>query len=295
MLVVMITVLAVPAVHWRLWGWIRGEAFFDGRPTSYWEREVARLEPYYSMSWEFYFPMDNPFMGLGGLPGYSGSSWSVKEWIIDTITEKLSSSPAKLPGWILVKVEPPRSANGVPQVDDTTLPVLRELLKSDHVYVRRAALRVLRVHFLPETDVFKEALHDAALDVRLEAAIELRYPRDEGDLDSRARIRAIETNMMLVEVTAFLQGQPLATLVCSSSNYVPPPLPLPKALVSVFIQGLKHPDPAARDLCAAALGDGGAEAKSAVPALREALREASDESSELTIKAALRKLAPETP
>src|SRR4051812_26669562 len=39
-------VLALPAVHWRLVGWARGEPFFDGRPASYWRREVARCEPW---------------------------------------------------------------------------------------------------------------------------------------------------------------------------------------------------------------------------------------------------------
>jgi hypothetical protein len=32
--------LAVPAVHWRLIGWVRGEAFYQGRPTSYWAGEI---------------------------------------------------------------------------------------------------------------------------------------------------------------------------------------------------------------------------------------------------------------
>jgi hypothetical protein len=29
----------LPAVHWRLIGWVRGEAFYQGRPTSYWRSE----------------------------------------------------------------------------------------------------------------------------------------------------------------------------------------------------------------------------------------------------------------
>src|SRR5262245_8848232 len=29
-----------PAVHWRLIGWARGEAFYQGRPTSYWRKEA---------------------------------------------------------------------------------------------------------------------------------------------------------------------------------------------------------------------------------------------------------------
>jgi hypothetical protein len=39
--VVLVGALAVPVVHWRLWGWLRGESFYRGRPTSYWSREAA--------------------------------------------------------------------------------------------------------------------------------------------------------------------------------------------------------------------------------------------------------------
>ena len=27
-----------------VWGWLRGEAFYDGRPTSYWRAEIARWQ-----------------------------------------------------------------------------------------------------------------------------------------------------------------------------------------------------------------------------------------------------------
>lgn len=40
-------VLSFPAVHWRLIGWARGEAFYDGRPSSWWREPVRRypLDP----------------------------------------------------------------------------------------------------------------------------------------------------------------------------------------------------------------------------------------------------------
>lgn len=37
--------LSLPAVHWRLIGWWRGEAFYQGRPTSWWARQLKRDEP----------------------------------------------------------------------------------------------------------------------------------------------------------------------------------------------------------------------------------------------------------
>ena len=33
--------LALPAVHWRLYGWWQGEPFYRGRPASYWRAQVA--------------------------------------------------------------------------------------------------------------------------------------------------------------------------------------------------------------------------------------------------------------
>jgi hypothetical protein len=32
-----------PAVHWRLIGWAKGEAFYQGRPTSYWREQWHQL------------------------------------------------------------------------------------------------------------------------------------------------------------------------------------------------------------------------------------------------------------
>lgn len=38
--------LATPAVHWRLIGWARGEAFYRGRPTTFWMEEVMAVESF---------------------------------------------------------------------------------------------------------------------------------------------------------------------------------------------------------------------------------------------------------
>jgi HEAT repeat protein len=32
----------LPAVRWRVIGWVKGEAFYEGRPTSYWSKEIER-------------------------------------------------------------------------------------------------------------------------------------------------------------------------------------------------------------------------------------------------------------
>jgi hypothetical protein len=38
------SVLALPAVHWRLIGWANAEPFWQGRPASYWSAAIARCE-----------------------------------------------------------------------------------------------------------------------------------------------------------------------------------------------------------------------------------------------------------
>jgi len=38
------TALSLPAMRWRLIGWAKSEAFYAGRPTSYWRRELLRTD-----------------------------------------------------------------------------------------------------------------------------------------------------------------------------------------------------------------------------------------------------------
>lgn len=42
-------ILSLPAVHWPLVGWWRGEPFYDGRPASYWSAAVAPLSSHYKL------------------------------------------------------------------------------------------------------------------------------------------------------------------------------------------------------------------------------------------------------
>ncbi|OAI48350.1 hypothetical protein AYO44_07185 [Planctomycetaceae bacterium SCGC AG-212-F19] len=35
-----------PAVHWRIIGWAKGEAFYQGRPSSYWRNEIRKTAVY---------------------------------------------------------------------------------------------------------------------------------------------------------------------------------------------------------------------------------------------------------
>ena len=36
--------LLVPSIRWPVYGWLRGEAFYQGLPTSYWRAEIARVD-----------------------------------------------------------------------------------------------------------------------------------------------------------------------------------------------------------------------------------------------------------
>jgi hypothetical protein len=33
-----------PAVYWHTYGWVRGESFYQGRPTSYWREEIRAVD-----------------------------------------------------------------------------------------------------------------------------------------------------------------------------------------------------------------------------------------------------------
>ncbi|OAI48352.1 hypothetical protein AYO44_07195 [Planctomycetaceae bacterium SCGC AG-212-F19] len=47
MVLLIVGFFAHPAVHWRLIGWAKGEAFCQGRPTSCWLVELRRLRVFY--------------------------------------------------------------------------------------------------------------------------------------------------------------------------------------------------------------------------------------------------------
>jgi hypothetical protein len=40
LLLLVLAVVVFPASRWRIIGWVKGEAFYDGRPTSYWSERI---------------------------------------------------------------------------------------------------------------------------------------------------------------------------------------------------------------------------------------------------------------
>lgn len=55
--------LALPAVHWRLYGGARGEPFYQGRPASYWSAEIAACDAWVVPTMCAMVVADEPFRG----------------------------------------------------------------------------------------------------------------------------------------------------------------------------------------------------------------------------------------
>ena len=54
--ILFVGVFLLPIAYWRVIGWSRGEAFYQGRPTSYWASEVAQFQMVDSfLSGDLYF------------------------------------------------------------------------------------------------------------------------------------------------------------------------------------------------------------------------------------------------
>jgi hypothetical protein len=61
LLVVLAGVFFHPAIYWPVTGWVRGAAFYDGRPTSYWSHAIRRwASDSAALSW-----MDKVRVGIG--------------------------------------------------------------------------------------------------------------------------------------------------------------------------------------------------------------------------------------
>jgi len=301
-LVVLAGVLALPSVHWPLYGWLRGEAFYQGWPTSWWDREIARLEVYYMIR---HGSLDTPYAlgylsrGFRLLSAPAGPPSNALEWW-ELCKDKLglgrNPGVAEWPAWqVLLGCSPGEIPQWTPdhpfgQIDPATLPVKRELTRSSRPFVRQLAVRYLKFHlfevmtkpqdqddsFQADLQLVKSALADEALDVRLEAALAMIVLGAlDGDPADQARLQEEwlrkETSLL---VATYMQPQPFAAVACLS-HYLGATLPLPESLVDIFIQGLKHESMSVRSRCATELGNGGVSAQRAVPALLELLVNAS--------------------
>jgi HEAT repeat protein len=126
----------LPAVHWRVIGWVKGEAFYDGRPTSYWSQAIS--------NW-----LEDP-MDVTSTPNWLDEwkqylGWSTESSAVATLSENPDARP-----------------------------VLRQLSKDPNAQVRRTALGMLIAEKGQEAiPILIEGLKDEYSGVRLDAAFAL--------------------------------------------------------------------------------------------------------------------------
>ncbi|OAI48645.1 hypothetical protein AYO44_06695 [Planctomycetaceae bacterium SCGC AG-212-F19] len=149
-----------PAVHWRLIGWARGEAFYQGRPTSYW---ADKIEATYQPVW-----------GTGSVIGNGGTIWYVETQLsrLDQFLQQW------LPGTTPVSVPPALTNGPLLDGDFDALPVLLALLRNESAKLRQVAVSGLVAQGRDKPEVIK-ALHEAAKDpddlVRQDAEVGLQH------------------------------------------------------------------------------------------------------------------------
>src|SRR5262249_40423050 len=118
MILVLGGVLLLPSARWRIVGWVRGERFYEGRPTSFWRedgKDVAEFERSIARSL------------LSRPPRAPPSPWW-QEWR-DRLHQCLPSDQT----WVLLL-----------KADETALPVLLELADDPDADVRKGCACSLR-------------------------------------------------------------------------------------------------------------------------------------------------------
>jgi hypothetical protein len=162
-LAAVVVVIAVLAVWFEptgaVRGWLRGEAFYLGRPTSYWGRELARWSAHGSFVGDFLFPLADidgrinantqfvvtvPPLAARG-PQDNTRDLATALWIdlqVGGYTREptLLERAADAVGWELERPTQPPLLDGDPAAE----PVLRELLDDPADSVREIARRGLR-------------------------------------------------------------------------------------------------------------------------------------------------------
>ncbi|OAI46031.1 hypothetical protein AYO44_12170 [Planctomycetaceae bacterium SCGC AG-212-F19] len=107
-LLLVAALFALPSVHWRVIGWFNGEAFFQGRPTSYWSKEIHK---YNEITAEERIALSN----------------KPKSWI-DELKDRLGLDNRR-------ESDLPAVVEFGPHADSAAVPVLVELLEDSDVEV----------------------------------------------------------------------------------------------------------------------------------------------------------------
>jgi hypothetical protein len=160
--------LLVPQVRWPIYGWLRGEAFYQGMPTSYWSIQIDR---HYGLTKD---RIDDLRQLLGLRSGVVSDDrvLSVDVGAVPVLTELLSDPEPKVRWaavWQLYMVAPENQAS---------IPVLLDLLRASETYIRndaiyllgefrsraRGAIPVLREGFKREAPLYQNGLIIEALE-----------------------------------------------------------------------------------------------------------------------------------
>ena len=159
------SLVALPAVHWRVIGWAQGEAFYQGRPTSWWSSEIEDSYHERLILWS----------GLGRLPEVLPN---LPDWWVDTpsslwvrMRQQLKSGNTAIPVMDVSNNSP--LLNG----DPTVLPLLLALVRSQSAKVRRVAISGLFAQGKQTPEVVPallQLLDDPEDEVRRDALIALR-------------------------------------------------------------------------------------------------------------------------
>jgi hypothetical protein len=249
----------LPAVRWRVIGWVRGEAFYQGMPTSYWAKEVARLESEWCTDrWTFGYDRVG---GLGFMPATVPSFWDeVKE----AIGLGTSPQPPDPPAWQLlgkgnlvnpealdaklIKIRP-----RVDPVDPAGNAVLQGLAQDHNAFVRFVALRYVDgLHRAENASILTQALRDPDSDIRLLAALCLgKLGRVQDPAIVPTLIQGLKNNQSLY--VQMLSADSLGTVGPAAKSAVPALIELiaavkkddPEGLVDTFAKPLKKIDPEA--------------------------------------------------
>jgi hypothetical protein len=177
--------LVAPAVRWTLVGWLRGEHFFEGRPTCYWEHVIQAEEyagPPTPPNWwtrirDRFLPVSKP-QGL----------WDILHGLRDggpdganVLVELLASDDLDVRFWAA------HTLLGIEQETEPILPVFIERLRDEDDFIRTNAAFALRRMGPAAKEAIPflvEALEDPWEPVRVEAALALEA------IDPAAAVRA---------------------------------------------------------------------------------------------------------
>ena len=148
----------VPSVRWSVYGWLKGEAFYRGMPTSRW---VTVIEELYHP-----FPSDRPAF-----------TPTLPTWVIDTqpsFTDRVRQQIT--PGKTTLAIDN-TLGGALLDGDHDALPVLLALIHSNSAKARRVAVSGLVAHGKARPEIVQALLHatqDPDEDVRGDAKMALK-------------------------------------------------------------------------------------------------------------------------